>query len=175
MLKNFLSRFSSRISEIICQTYNTNNNILFIIRAEVNANQIFLFNIIYDIYINFNNIIKVFWSLEYDIILGLNGNKGRNDLRRLINNFWLSIITITGIGYDDQYPRSNLERIVVFLSSIYVMFFLRFLIASISEGIQFNPKEKRAYLKMIKILSKEIYIIKVRINKRNFIFKKKWN
>ena len=82
---------------------------------------------------------------------------------------------ITGIGYDDQYPRSNLERIVVFLSSIYVMFFLRFLIASISEGIQFNPKEKRAYLKMIKILSKEIYIIKVRINKRNFIFKKKWN
>ena len=175
MLKNFLSRFSSRISEIIYQTYNTNNNILFIIRAEVNSNQIFLFNIIYDIYINFNNIIKVFWSLEYDIILGLNGNKGRNDLRRLINNFWLSIITITGIGYGDAYPRSNLERILAFLRSIYVMFFLRFLIASISEGIQFNPKEKRAYLKMIKILSKEIYIIKVRINKRNFIFKKKWN
>ena len=55
------------------------------------------------------------------------------------------------------------------------MFFLRFLIASISEGIQFNPKEKRAYLKMIKILSKEIYIIKVQNYKRNFIFKKKWN
>ena len=119
--------------------------------------------------------LRSFEVFGYDIFLGLNGNKGRNDLRRLINDFWLSIITVTGIGYGDEYPRSNLERILVFLSSIYVMFFLRFLIASISEGIQFNPKEKRAYLKMIKILSKEIYIIKVRINKRNFIFKKKWN
>jgi hypothetical protein len=126
------------------------------IRAEVNSNPIFFCSILFIIYIVISTIsLRSFEVLGYDIFLGLNGNKGRNDLRRLINNFWLSIITVTGIGYGDEYPRTNLGRVVVFLSSIFGMFFLGFLIASVSGGIQFNPKEQRAYLKMKKILSKE--------------------
>ena len=158
IVKIFLmaSRYSSRISETICQTYKTNYNILFMIRAEVNSNPIFFCLILFIIYIVISTIsLRSFEVFGYDIFLGLNGNKGRNDLRRLINDFWLSIITVTGIGYGDEYPRTNLGRIVVFLSSIFGMFFLGFLIASVSGGIQFNPKEQRAYLKMKKILSKE--------------------
>ena len=150
------SQYSSRISETICQTYNIYYGLLFMIRGEVNSRPIFFCGICFLIFIMISTILLR--SLEvfgYDIRYGLNGNKGNNDLRVLANNFWLSIITITGIGYGDEYPRTNLGRIVIFISSIFGMFFLGFLIANISGASQFNSNEGRAYLKMEKILSNE--------------------
>ena len=150
------SQYSSRISEAICQTYKTNFNLLFMIKAEVNSRPIFISSIFFLIFILISTLLlRSFEVFGYDIILGLNGNKGKNDLRKKINNFWLCIITVTGIGYGDEYPRTNLGRIIIFFSSVFGIFFLGFLIASVSSASQFNTKEQRAYLKIKKILSKE--------------------
>ena len=101
------------------------------------------------------SLLRNFEAFGYDVMRGYIGNKGLNDLRNSMNNIWLNIITITGIGYGDEYPRTNLGRISIFISSIFGMFFLGFLIASISSAIEFNNKENRAFMKMKKIFSKE--------------------
>ena len=150
------SQYSSRISETICQTYNIYYGLLFMIRAEINSRPIFFCVICFFIFIMISTVLlNSFEVFGYDIRYGLYGNKGSNDLRKLANNFWLCIITITGIGYGDEYPRTNFGRIVIFITSIFSMFFLGFLIASISGASQFNANEGRAFLKMEKILSNE--------------------
>ena len=64
------SRYSSRISETICQTYKTNYNILFMIRAEVNSNPIFFCLILFIIYIVISTIsLRSFEVFGYDIFL----------------------------------------------------------------------------------------------------------
>ena len=150
------SKYSSKISEAICQTYKTNYNLLFIIRAEMNSRPLFFFIMIFLIFIFITSLLlRSFEVFGYDIIKGYYGRKGNNDLRKSINNFWLNIISITNIGFGDEFPRTNLGRIIIFMTSLFGMFFLGFLIANISGSSQFNAKEGRAYLKMKKILSKE--------------------
>ena len=150
------SRYNSRISETICQTYNAHYNLLFKIKGEINSRPIFFCVIIFIFFIIIStSLLRNFEAFGYDVMRGYIGNKGLNDLRNSMNNIWLNIITITGIGYGDEYPRTNLGRISIFISSIFGMFFLGFLIASISSAIEFNNKENRAFMKMKKIFSKE--------------------
>ena len=150
------SRYNSRISETVCQTYNAPYNLLFKIRAEINSRPIFFCILFFLFFILIStSLLRNFEAFGYDIIRGYVGNKGLNDLRNSMNNIWLNIISISGIAYGDEYPRSNLGRITIFISSIFGIFFLGFLVAGISSGVEFNNKESRAYMKMKKIFSKE--------------------
>ncbi len=150
------SKYSSKMSEAICQTYKTNYNVLFILRAEMNSRPLIFFIIVFIVFIMITSfLLRSFEVFGYDIIKGYYGRKGINDLRKTVNNYWLNIISITNIGFGDEFPRTNLGRIIIFITSLFGMFFLGFLIANISGSSQFNAKEGRAYLKMKKILSKE--------------------
>ena len=150
------SKYSSKISEAICQTYKTNYNLLVIIKAEMNSRPLIFFIIVFILFIVITSLLlRSFEVFGYDIITGYYGKKGINDLRRTVNNFWLNIISITNIGFGDEFPRTNSGRIIIFITSLFGMFILGFLIANISNISQFTQKEGRAYLKMKKILSKE--------------------
>ena len=135
---------------------NSPYNLLFKIRAEINSRPIFFCVLFFLFFILIStSLLRNFEAFGYDIIRGYIGNKGLNDLRNTMNNIWLNIISISGIGYGDEYPRTNFGRITIFISSIFGIFFLGFLIAGISGGVEFNNKESRAYMKMKKIFSKE--------------------
>ena len=148
------SKFNSKISKIICQSFKIETGNKFIIRSELNSN----------IYKHFSVILIFFWCLfsaltrdfeifSFDINVYLDGKKGINDLQNFMNNFWLIKITILNVAFGDEYPRTNIGRFIAFLSSIIGILCIGILIASIYGNLQFNINERKAYLKLKKVFS----------------------
>ena len=150
------SRFHLKISQTICKSHNVQTGLFFVIKSELNRNPIiFLTFLLIILIFVFSIISRGFENLAIDKIKGLNGVKGINDLQNYINNFWLILTTVTKIGFGDEYPRTELGRLFIFLIFLIGMLSLGYCTASLSGYIEFIPVEKRAYLKLKKIFDPE--------------------
>jgi len=152
----YFSRFHLKISQTICKSHNVQSGLFFVIKSELNRNPIIFLSFLLIILIFvFSIISRGFENLAIDKINGLNGVKGINDLQNYINNFWLILTTVTKIGFGDEYPRTDLGRLFIFLIFLIGMLSLGYCTASLSGYIEFIPVEKRAYLKLKKIFDPE--------------------
>ena len=151
-----LSRYNTRISQTICQSHKTVSGIVFVIKSEFNNKKltIIIFTILF-LCIFVTAIIKDFECLSFDKDNFLEGKKGLNDLQNYMNNLWLILITLTNVGFGDEYPRTIFGRIFIFLVSFLGLLGLGILIATLSEKLEFNQNEKKAYLKLKKIFDPE--------------------
>ena len=150
------SRFHLKISQTICKSHNVQTGLFFVIKSELNRNPIiFLTFLLIILIFVFSIISRGFENLAIDKIKGLNGVKGINDLQNYVNNFWLILTTVTKIGFGDEYPRTELGRLFIFLIFLIGMLSLGYCTASLSGYIEFIPVEKRAYLKLKKIFDPE--------------------
>ena len=61
------------------------------------------------------------------------------------NNFWLTVITMTTVGYGDGYPSTHLGRFIMIMWCIYGRFVLSLVINKLSNAITLNVYEQRAY------------------------------
>ena len=152
----YFSRFHLKISQTICKSHNVQSGLFFVIKSELNRNPVLFLSILLLVLICIFSIIsRGFENLAIDKIHGLNGVKGINDLQNYINNFWLILTTVTKIGFGDEYPRTDLGRLFIFLIFLIGMLSLGYCTASLSGYIEFIPVEKRAYLKLKKIFDPE--------------------
>lgn len=148
----YLSRYNTKISHAICKSHKITPGFQFIIKCEMKlrlfttmTTLVLLFLVV------FGFMTRSFEYSAIDIEKGLEGKKGINDLANLVNCIWLIIITITTVGYGDEYPRTDLGRVVVFFGCTFGMLGLGLTIASLSSGVEFSPVEKKAYLKLKKL------------------------
>ena len=150
------SKYSTTISKTICQSHKIESGFNFMIKSELNNRKITLVTTILITYILIiSTIIKDFECLAFNKKTLLYGKKGLNDLQNYINSIWLTISTITSVSYGDEYPRTFFGRILIFHISFVGLFCLGIIIASFSEKFEFNPNEKKAYLKLKKIFNPE--------------------
>lgn len=172
----YLSRYNTKISHAICKNHKISPGFQFIIKCEMKRRPfatmttlVLLFLVVFGFMTS---------SLEYtaiDIEKGLEGRKGVNDLGNFANCIWLILITITTVGYGDEYPRTDLGRVVVFFGCTFGMLGLGLTIASLSSGVQFSPVEKKAYLKLKKLFDpdnvehKSVNVIKTILLLRKYL------
>ena len=148
------SRYNSNISKTICENYNIEPDAKFIVRSEINAKM--LRNIFY-IMILFCSLLsalsRYFEIFSFDVNTYLDGKKGLNDLQNYINNYWLTIITVLNVAFGDEYSRTNLGRFINFIVCIIGIISIGMSIATITDKLEFNMNEKKAYLKLKKVFS----------------------
>ncbi len=151
-----LSRYNTRISQTICQSHKTVSGIIFVIKSEINNKKltIITFTVLF-LCIFVTAIIRDFECLSFDKDNFLEGKKGLNDLQNYMNNLWLILITLTNVGFGDEYPRTIFGRIFIFFVSFLGLLGLGIVIATLSEKLEFTQNEKKAYLKLKKIFDPE--------------------
>ena len=152
----YSSRYYTKISQAICKNHKITPGFQFILKCEMKLRPFTtMVSLVVFFLLLFGFMTR---SLEYaatDVNVGLQGKKGINDLANIANCIWLVVITITTVGFGDEYPRTDLGRIVVFLGCTFGMLGLGLTIASLSAGVEFTPVEKKAYLKLKKLFDPE--------------------
>ena len=148
------SRYNSNISKTICENYKVEPDKKFIIRSEINTKM--LRNIFY-ILILFCTLLsalsRYFEIFSFDINTYLEGKKGLNDLQNYINNYWLTLITVLNVAFGDEYTRTNLGRLINFIVCVIGILSIGMSIATITDKLEFDINEKKAYLKLKKVFS----------------------
>ena len=61
------------------------------------------------------------------------------------NGGWLTILNMTTIGYGEAYPTTHLGRFTVIVSCIVGVFLLSELVVAVSNLIEFNDDQEKAY------------------------------
>ena len=151
-----LSRFNTKISQTICKSHKVKPGLYFVIKSEINRKTKLSIIILLMIFcFCFSFISRGFENMALDIEKGLEGKKGTNDLQNLMNNVWMILTTINKIGYGDEYPRTNLGRLFIFIIYLIGIFCLSLTIASMTSSLDFTSDERRAYLKLKKIFNPE--------------------
>ncbi len=151
-----VSRYNTRVSQTICQSYKIESGLNFVIKSEINNKKIITisFFVIF-LCILESAIIRDFECLSFEKNNFLEGKKGLNDLQNYMNNFWLVLITFTNVGFGDEYPRTFFGRIIIFFVSFGGLLGLGILIATLSEKLEFTQNEKKAYSRLKKIFDPE--------------------
>lgn len=73
-----------------------------------------------------------------------------NRLKSYVDNYWLTVISMTTVGYGDFYPQTHLGRIVSFISAIIGTLLISLMISFLSSKIEFDPDQRKAYSLIMK-------------------------
>ena len=150
------SKYNSKISRTICESYKVIGGIKFAIKSEMNE-KILKFVIFFFILscLLLSALVRDFEHFASHKTNYLEGKRGTNDLQNYINNFWLVIIAVTNVAFGDEYPRTIFGRLFIFITSILGILCIGLAIAKLSEKLEFTSNEKEAYLKLKKIFNPE--------------------
>jgi hypothetical protein len=72
------------------------------------------------------------------------------------NPVWLSIVTMTTVGYGDFYPKSNPSRIVGILCSFYGVYLVSLFVIALDNLLYFDQSEERSYELISRLEDKEV-------------------
>ena len=150
------SKYNSKISRTICQSYKVIGGAKFSIKSELNSKilrYLFLFFIIFSIVLSC--LIRDFEHFASDKTKYLEGKRSMNDLQNYINNYWLVIVSVTNVAFGDEYPRTIFGRLVIFITSILGILSIGLGIAKLCEKLEFTSNEKEAYLKLKRVFDPE--------------------
>jgi len=73
----------------------------------------------------------------------------------IMNPVWLSIVTMTTVGYGDFYPKSNPSRIVGILCSFYGVYLVSLFVIALESLLRFDQSEERSYELISRLEDKE--------------------
>ena len=96
------SKYNSKISRTICQSYKVIGGAKFSIKSELNSRilrYLFIFFIIFSVVLSC--LIRDFEHFALDKTKNLEGKRSINDLQNFINNYWLVIVSVTNIAFGD--------------------------------------------------------------------------
>jgi hypothetical protein len=73
----------------------------------------------------------------------------------IANPVWLSIVTMTTVGYGDFFPKSNPSRIVGILCSFYGVYLVSLFVIALENQLYFDQSEERSYELISRLEDKE--------------------
>jgi len=96
------SKYNSKNSRTICQSYKVIGGKKFSIKSELNSGILrysFLFFITFSVVLSC--LIRDFEHFTSDKTKYLEGKRSTNDLQNFINNYWLVIVSVTNVAFGD--------------------------------------------------------------------------
>ena len=144
----YFSKYMTNSAKSICNNSNTNSGVHFAIKCELKNRP---YTVLFIIFISF---IFIFGfslrTFEYFTVPKgfLHGTYLINDqdyLKDLINSVWLTIVTMTTVGYGDFFPNENYGRLIVILSYLIGALLVSMTVVSLAIITEFTEEERRAY------------------------------
>ena len=145
---SYFSLYMTESANSICHNSDANGGVHFALKCELkNRPFTMLFFIFTCFIIGFGFSIRTF---EYFLVPKgfIYGNFEINDqdhLKDLINSIWLTIITMTTVGYGDFYPGENYGRLIVILAYLVGALLVSMTVVSLAIISEFSERENRAY------------------------------
>ena len=145
---SYFSLYMTESANSICHNSDANGGVHFALKCELkNRPFTMLFFIFTCFIIGFGFSIRTF---EYFLVPKgfIYGNFEKNDqdhLKDLINSIWLTIITMTTVGYGDFYPGENYGRLIVILAYLVGALLVSMTVVSLAIISEFSERENRAY------------------------------
>lgn len=76
-------------------------------------------------------------------------------LGNMSSAIWLSLITMTTVGYGDFYPSTQFGRLVSILTSLYGVILTSLFVISLTNMLTFASNERKAYMLLQRLKYKE--------------------
>eukprot|EP00347_Sterkiella_histriomuscorum_P018433 403345527 len=145
----YFSRFNDPRAQRVCQMNGCKATSLFAIKSIIQENPytlltgMFLLSSIVGAYA-----IQVF-ERPFNIVSG-------QDFDSYWNAIWLTIVTMTTVGYGDLYPKSFGGRVIGVIICIWGIFITSFFTVTLTNFLSFTPSQNKAYLLLQRLYWKEL-------------------
>ena len=73
----------------------------------------------------------------------------------MANAFWVTIVTMTTVGYGDFFPKSHAGRFVGIIVSMWGVFFVSLFVVTLTNILNFEGGEEKAFHLLQRLSAKE--------------------
>jgi potassium intermediate/small conductance calcium-activated channel subfamily N protein 2 len=80
---------------------------------------------------------------------------GSNDISNFSNALWLTIITMTTVGYGDYYPRTTFGRVIDVFLVVWGTFIVSLMVVVLTNTLNMDQSEKRALIVLNRLEAKK--------------------
>ena len=84
----------------------------------------------------------------------LSDASGQN-FNAIANSFWLTLITMTTVGYGDIYPKSNTGRLVGIIIAFWGVLFVSLFVVTLTNLLDFEGGEEKSYYLLQRLKHKD--------------------
>ena len=160
---SYYSKYLTESAKSLCNNSGANGGIHFALKCELKSRP---FTMLIFVFISaillFAFSLRTFeyFSVEKGFIYGSYTGQGNDQdkLKDLINSIWITIVTMTTVGYGDFYPSENYGRLICILSYLIGCILISLTVVSLAIVSEFSENEKKAY-SIIKKLNAENNVI----------------
>ena len=142
------SFYMSTRAQRVCQMNGCYANYSFAIKCLMTSQPyvVLMTNLVMSMFY-FGYLIRIF-DQDLSTVSGQNFNN-------ISNPVWLSIVTMTTVGYGDFYPKSNPSRIVGILCSFYGVYLVSLFVITLENLLRLDQSEERSYELISRLEDKE--------------------
>jgi len=149
-LYTYFSKYMTDTAKYLCNDSKTNSGIHFSLKCELkNRPYTILFIILISTVLILGFSLRNFeyFSIPKNFIYGTFKGEGNDQdhLKDLINSIWMTIITMTTVGYGDFFPSENYGRLICILSYLIGCILVSLTVVSLAIISEFSEREKKCY------------------------------
>ena len=90
----------------------------------------------------------------------------------IANSFWVTLITMTTVGYGDFYPKSNIGRLVGIIIAFWGVLFVSLFVVTLTNLLDFEGGEEKSYYLLQRLKQKDKLKVEA-VNLLSSAYKKK--
>ncbi len=162
---SYYSKYLTESAKSLCNNSGANGGIHFALKCELKSRP---FTMLIFVFISaillFAFSLRTFeyFSVEKGFIYGSYTGQGNDQdkLKDLINSIWITIVTMTTVGYGDFFPTENYGRIICLLSYLAGTLCVSMTVVALAIISEFNDNELKAYSTIKKLNADNNAILK---------------
>ena len=135
----YFSRFNDPRAQRVCQMNGCKATSLFAIKSIIQENPYKLVTLIFLLTAVTSAYAMQVFERPLTTVSG-------QDFESYWNSLWLTIVTMTTVGYGDLYPKSFGGRVIGILVCIWGIFITSFFTVTLTNFLSFTPSQNKAYL-----------------------------